>query len=559
MNLGEKYEKDIPKRLQNELIFADKVAISRHTSVVYVITQDLRLLEVRERAIFSHVSLAGAAVEPAEQRMMINNSRLFNDTPYEVDSSVAVMDCTTIVPLHKELTIFRANDGTKRKLFLLVQLDRTLVVVERRAGDGCDGNGSLHVHTRFEEFRQLSFVENVLRAGSCAVQIEVDDREEPIVTDFLDTSFRRSSLPSLEDNFTGFDEVLKTLHDQTAERKAQLEMFRLTVGEVFNEMNERMKTVPALLRSSNVEEKIPLVRYGEVWKKVHNDQLLIGVPLYNGTYKSISIAKQLEIEPIVVVEPPDLCRVQFGEELEQHVVGVGALAGVLPLRFDHTVQPADRDQIVLVLLERLELRYHIVMEEAGRAEVRHRHPVHVDLVVRVFDLVQQTVLGALFLQPLDPMLHAPLHVLHVQPVLAVDRAVRLKRTLVLLVLVLQLQLMGVLSMLHQPQMVHRPIGRVNRRPELQQLLARRSIAGDRSVLSEGEEEIIKQDYERMSKGKETQSNHIVPLTRCSASFSAEALRPEVYFLLRPKENTRAKMKAHGMENQMRQTYVGTRG
>uniref|UniRef100_A0A182NIC1 Uncharacterized protein n=1 Tax=Anopheles dirus TaxID=7168 RepID=A0A182NIC1_9DIPT len=201
-----------------------------------------------------------------------------------METSSEVMDCASSEPRNTALTIYRANDGTKRKLFLLVQLDRTLVVVERRPGDGCDGSGSLCVHTRFEEFRQHCFVENALRTGRCVVQIEVDDREEPIVTDFMDVSVGRP-LSSLEDNFTCFDEVLKTLRDQTAERRAQLETCRLTVGEVFNGMNERMKMVPALLRSSNAEEKVPLVRYGALWMKVHNDQLLIGVPLYNCTYK----------------------------------------------------------------------------------------------------------------------------------------------------------------------------------------------------------------------------------------------------------------------------------
>uniref|UniRef100_A0A182LSE0 Uncharacterized protein n=1 Tax=Anopheles culicifacies TaxID=139723 RepID=A0A182LSE0_9DIPT len=115
--------------------------------------------------------------------------------------------------------------------------------------------------------------------------------------------------------------------------------------------------------------------------------------------------------------------VQLREELHQHIVRVCTLAGIFPLRLDHTVQMADRDEIVLILLERLELGYHIVMEEAGRAEMRHRHPMHVDLKVWMFHLIQQ-------------------------PVLAVDCAV-LNVALVVFVI---LSVMGVLSMLHQPEM-----------------------------------------------------------------------------------------------------------
>uniref|UniRef100_A0A182SEL2 Uncharacterized protein n=1 Tax=Anopheles maculatus TaxID=74869 RepID=A0A182SEL2_9DIPT len=283
MNPGEKYDKDIPKRLQNDTIFAEKVTLSRKCSVVYVITTDKRLFEVRARAIASEVLLVlNAADTSNHHNPIVNNSRLFNDTPYDMDTS-------PVIDFHRPSTvsirIFRANDGTKRKLFILVQLDRTLIVVERRSVDGCDGNGLLVVHSRYEEFRQLDLVENTQRPGSCAVRIDLDDRDDPIVTDFLDGSVRRAGSCSLEDNFTCFDEVLKMLREQTAERKAQLESSRLTVSEVFNGLNERMKMVPPLLRSSNPEEKVPLVRYGEVWQKIHNDRLLIGVPLYNCTYK----------------------------------------------------------------------------------------------------------------------------------------------------------------------------------------------------------------------------------------------------------------------------------
>uniref|UniRef100_A0A182IV27 Uncharacterized protein n=1 Tax=Anopheles atroparvus TaxID=41427 RepID=A0A182IV27_ANOAO len=448
MNPGSKYEQDIPKRLQSDVIFAEKVSLDRCTAVVYVVTRDIQLFEVQQKAILRSVFLgqAGGTAWPKP-------------------------------------------------------LDRTLVVVQRRTVDAGGSCCSLELHSRYDEFRQLTLVENGHRAGSCMVQIEVVDRAEPIVTDFLSRapSGADARLPSMEDNFTCFDHVLKTLRNQTAERRAQLEVSRLTVSEVFHGMNERMKTVPSLLRSSNPEEKMPLVRYGELWKRIHNDRLVIGVPLFNCTYKSATrasgcrnekgfflkiyhqeignavgelpsvepigssalvlevllgtVAEQLEIEPVVVVQGADLVTVQLGEELHQYVVGVGALAGVLPLRLDDTVQPTDRYEIVLVLLERLELGDHVVMEEAGRAEVRHRHPVHVHLEVRMLDLVQQ---------PLDPPLHALLHVVHVEPVLIVDRAVLDGPLVVLLVL-------PVLLLLHQPEMVNCAVRWMDRRLTLTNL------------------------------------------------------------------------------------------
>uniref|UniRef100_A0AAG5D2C7 Uncharacterized protein n=1 Tax=Anopheles atroparvus TaxID=41427 RepID=A0AAG5D2C7_ANOAO len=281
MNPGSKYEQDIPKRLQSDVIFAEKVSLDRCTAVVYVVTRDIQLFEVQQKAILRSVflGLAGGSAWPKP----VCNSRLLN----EHDDATERFSSVDEWPSSVSLRIFRANDGTRRKLFILVQLDRTLVVVQRRTVDAGGSCCSLELHSRYDEFRQLTLVENGHRAGSCMVQIEVYDRAEPIVTDFLSRapSGADARLPSMEDNFTCFDHVLKTLRNQTAERRAQLEVSRLTVSEVFHGMNERMKTVPSLLRSSNPEEKMPLVRYGELWKRIHNDRLVIGVPLFNCTYK----------------------------------------------------------------------------------------------------------------------------------------------------------------------------------------------------------------------------------------------------------------------------------
>ncbi|KFB48324.1 AGAP005720-PA-like protein [Anopheles sinensis] len=283
MNRASKYEQDIPKRLQSDVIFAEKVSLDRCTTVVYAITRDRQLFEVQGKAILHSVSLGSAAGGATWQKPACS-SRLFNENvPSPMERFTPADEWTGG---NVCLRTFRANDGTRRKLFILVQLDRTLVVVERRLvapGGSC----MLVIHSRFEEFRQLAFVENPHRPGSCMVRIEVDDREEPIVTDFQSrSSFAGADrLPSMEDNFTCFDHVLKTLRNQTAERRAQLEMARLTVTEVFHGLNERMKMVPSLMRSSNPEEKVPLVRYGDVWSRVHNDRLVIGVPLFNCTYK----------------------------------------------------------------------------------------------------------------------------------------------------------------------------------------------------------------------------------------------------------------------------------
>lgn len=104
-----------------------------------------------------------------------------------------------------------------------------------------------------------------------------------------------------------------------------------------------------------------------------------------------AVSEQFEVVLVVLVQAPDLLVNQFGEQFHHQVVGVGPLAGVPPLGLYHVPQLRHRYQVVLVLLQGFEFGYHIVMEETGRTEVRHRNPVHVDLGVRMPDLVQQVI------------------------------------------------------------------------------------------------------------------------------------------------------------------------
>lgn len=104
-----------------------------------------------------------------------------------------------------------------------------------------------------------------------------------------------------------------------------------------------------------------------------------------------AVPEQFKVVLVVFVEPSDLLVVQFFEQFQYQIVRVGPLAGVSPLGFDHVPQLAHRYQVVLVLLQGFEFGYHIVVEETGRTEVRHRYPVHVDLGVRMPDLVQQVI------------------------------------------------------------------------------------------------------------------------------------------------------------------------
>ncbi|XP_050093109.1 uncharacterized protein LOC126576066 isoform X2 [Anopheles aquasalis] len=284
------YDAEIPKSLHNQLIFSEKLHLDRRTAVVYGVTKDLRLLELQQKNVNGSVYLGPT--------IPTTSVAFFEDTSLEMETAYGESPDREQRPRTIKIKQFCANDGTTRTRFILVQLDRTLVVVERndpqRLIRGA-GSESLVIHSRYESFRQLSFVDHPHRSGACAVRIELEQqhRGEPIVTDFLGGPVAAGAEP--EAKLACFDEVLKMLQQHTAERKVQLRMVQLTVSQLFNDINQPLKIVPETLRCSDPEGTVPLVRYGEVWKRIHNDRLVIGVPLYNCTYERRLILKNLSL------------------------------------------------------------------------------------------------------------------------------------------------------------------------------------------------------------------------------------------------------------------------
>lgn len=262
------HQEEIPKCLLNQLLYVEKIVIGRKNSVLAVITTDRQLFEVKERSIVTAIDLVAESREPP-----VGSSIFEPPSPPKPNDDVAKEEQKIV------LTVFRSNDGINQKMFYLLEIERSLVVIERKT---CPCVKFVHYQT-FEGFIKLEITESDDRPGLPVVKIYVEQQSDPIVTDFQ--AYRLEASAGSVNNFTCFHEVLKTLKERTNQRRAELAAVRAVSGELFEQLNKRLKQVPSLLRTENPDEKRPLVKYGDVWTKVHNELLVIGVPVFNCTYK----------------------------------------------------------------------------------------------------------------------------------------------------------------------------------------------------------------------------------------------------------------------------------
>ncbi|XP_001664326.2 uncharacterized protein LOC5579864 [Aedes aegypti] len=264
---------ELPRSLLDSVLFVEKIVLNRNSSALAVITADRQLLEVKQRSIVTCLDLGGYGVGDIRQA---------NHEPPVVSSIFGTLSPTKPdeeIDRRIVLSVFRSIDGADRKVFYLLEMERKLVVVERKQSPCLR---FVHCQT-FEGFIKLVITERDDRPGCPVVKIYVEQQLEPIVTDFH--SYRMESSADSVNNFTCFHEILKALKERVNQRRAELTALQAVTGELFEQINGQLKHVPSLLRTENPDERQPLVKYGDVWTKVHNGLLVIGVPVFNCTYK----------------------------------------------------------------------------------------------------------------------------------------------------------------------------------------------------------------------------------------------------------------------------------
>ncbi|XP_055601456.1 uncharacterized protein LOC129750522 [Uranotaenia lowii] len=277
----EDFESDIPQRLLNssgedQLILVKRIVIKRGEWVLVGLTSDYQLLEMKDRSILTRLNLSGELILNSKAKIEKSIFATLSPTNPDELSGTSAPDKSVI------LSVFRSNNGLNRKFFYLLRIDHRLLIVERRDQPSVQ----LSHYKSYSNYIKHIIDESDDRPGYPVVKIYLTSEVDPIVTDFQcyhvnSTVAGGSSL----NNFTCFNDVLRTLKDQTNTARCELNKLRLIKGEQYAKLNERLKQVPSLLRTENPDEKRPLVQYGDLWMRINNEQLIIGAPVFNCTYK----------------------------------------------------------------------------------------------------------------------------------------------------------------------------------------------------------------------------------------------------------------------------------
>lgn len=79
--------------------------------------------------------------------------------------------------------------------------------------------------------------------------------------------------------------IVATMHTELLKARTELSAQRLRSEMLGSQLTDRLMFGPASQRGLTIDEKAMMARYGDVWTRVHAGRMVIGVPVYNCTFK----------------------------------------------------------------------------------------------------------------------------------------------------------------------------------------------------------------------------------------------------------------------------------
>lgn len=173
----------------------------------------------------------------------------------------------------------------QRRLHILLLIDHHWLVINQSAVDAVGGD-TLRLAHADADVRQFTVVPDpdgdagsvsvCLTSASTGGRVDRPLREYTTVAAAAATN-RRSA--------DGLGPIGQLMLDGLLKARTELAASRLSSERQALQLGEVQRFGPASLRGPSVDEKQMLARYGDIWVRMHLDQLVIGVPVFNCTFK----------------------------------------------------------------------------------------------------------------------------------------------------------------------------------------------------------------------------------------------------------------------------------
>ena len=249
--------KEVPEKLKGSLVLCE-----RFFNFVYLLSSNNNFYEIKDRHILSSCFLEFTKDENEEQfteKMQVDIDNL------------------------SRLQVYCSYENSVKNVFILVLIQNHLFVIKKK--------DDLKVIKVFNYVNDIQIVDE-LNDGGCKVEIQIGT--ETLTTDFSEDSDQNNSRLSFK-SFPALQEVLLDIKKNTIDANVKLQTIENSMDQMYHAVDNEGKFLPNSYRSDCMDEKVPLIKYGDIWTKIYNERLVIGVPILNCTYKRKFVLENLKV------------------------------------------------------------------------------------------------------------------------------------------------------------------------------------------------------------------------------------------------------------------------
>lgn len=182
-----------------------------------------------------------------------------------------------------------SNSGQQKHLHILLLVGQQFVLINKSVAADADRLALAHTATDIQSFCVVPAdsppVDDDLPAGQVNIRLTTtagDNVETPLIEM---AAVSCSARPEAQSGAAYIGPIIQTLKQSIWTARTELRAQRLHAERLARQLGDRQRFGPASQRGHSVDEKMMLARYGDVWWRAHRDRLVIGVPVFNCTYK----------------------------------------------------------------------------------------------------------------------------------------------------------------------------------------------------------------------------------------------------------------------------------
>lgn len=183
--------------------------------------------------------------------------------------------------------------GQPKRIHILLLVGHQFVLVNKSSATDVDTLAIAHTEADIQTFRAVPAddpVDPTLPSGQLNIRLTTiaGNTIETPLREMASAADSRRAGPAAVSHGTAprhIGPIGRTLQQSIWVARNELAVQRLQCERLAQQLVDRQRFGPASQRGHSVDEKMMLARYGDVWRRAHRDRLVIGVPVFNCTYK----------------------------------------------------------------------------------------------------------------------------------------------------------------------------------------------------------------------------------------------------------------------------------